>query len=103
MSHNEKHTVVVGIDGSPRSLPVLEWAAAYATSTGAEVKVVTAWHYPEVPGDRPARVEADLVVMGARGRDNTPRLGSVTGAVLLQAHCPVVVVPVRNDAPTDTP
>jgi nucleotide-binding universal stress UspA family protein len=146
MLHNEKHTVVVGVDGSPRSLPVLEWAAAYAASIGAEVKVVTAWHFPEVPGHRPPRVEADLsatleriieglvtrtcravphhmviqqdgaahlllreakdadlLVMGTRGHDDTARLGKVTGAVLLQAPCPVVVVPVAHDAPTNSP
>lgn len=145
MSHNEKHTVVVGIDGSPRSLPVLEWAAAYAASTEAEVKVVAAWHVPEVLGHYPARAEldisttlegivnelvartcgtvthhtvvqeegaaqlllreakdADLVVVGTHGHDDTPRVGSVTGAVLLQAQCPVVVVPVGRNTPINT-
>jgi nucleotide-binding universal stress UspA family protein len=137
MSYNERDTVVVGIDGSSRSVPVLEWAAEYAATTDAEVKVVTAWHVPEVLGHRPARAEADLsatreriveeladrtchavthhtviqedaaaqlllreakdadvLVVGAHGRGDTPRLGSVTMAVLLHAQCPVVVVPV---------
>jgi nucleotide-binding universal stress UspA family protein len=140
MSHKEKRTVVVGIDGSERSVPLLEWAAAYAASTGAEVKTVTAWHVPEVLGHRPARAESDLsatlednverlvsrtcrgvphetviqednaarlllreakdaelVVVGTHGHDDTPRLGSTTGALLLQARCPVVVVPAPRD------
>lgn len=59
MTHTHQ-CVVVGVDGSEYSVPVLEWAAQHARDTGAEVRVVTAWQFPEVPGYRPPRVEADL-------------------------------------------
>jgi nucleotide-binding universal stress UspA family protein len=136
---NGRQSVVVGIDGSQFSVPVLEWAAQHARNTGAHVRVVAAWQFPEVPGYRPQRVEADLsaalerlvgdlvdktlhdvphdvviqeggavrlllheslgadlMVLGTRGHDHdeVSRLGSVTGSVLVSAHCPVVVVPV---------
>lgn len=52
--------IVVGVDGSARSLPVLAWARGQALATGARAKVVTAWHFPEVAGHRPTRAEADL-------------------------------------------
>jgi len=59
MSHGQS-VVVVGVDGSERSIPVLQWAAQQARATGAQVRVVTAWRFPEVPGYRAQRVEADL-------------------------------------------
>jgi nucleotide-binding universal stress UspA family protein len=59
MNH-ARQAVVVGVDGSQFSVPVLEWAAQHARDTGAYVRVVTAWQFPDVPGYRPHRVEADL-------------------------------------------
>jgi len=59
MTH-KRQSVVVGVDGSQRSIPVLEWAAQHARRTGAEVRVVTAWQFPEVVGYHPPRLEADL-------------------------------------------
>jgi nucleotide-binding universal stress UspA family protein len=38
--------VVVGVDGSDSSVAALNWAAQYASSTGAKVRAVLAWHYP---------------------------------------------------------
>lgn len=38
--------VVVGIDGSECSLRALAWADRYAASTGADLTLVTAWHWP---------------------------------------------------------
>ncbi|MGC4111871.1 MAG: universal stress protein [Nocardioides sp.] len=52
--------VVVGVDCSDRSVPVLQWTARYARAQGARVRVVAAWHFPEVAGHRPVRVEADM-------------------------------------------
>lgn len=135
--------IVVGVDGSARSVPVLRWAAEQARALHGTVRVVTAWRYPEVPGYKPARTEsdlsatvekivselahetladvpwmavthedgpvhlllhesthADLLVLGSRGHDHaddpTRRLGSVTQSCLLQAQCPVVVIPVAD-------
>lgn len=40
------HRIVVGIDGSEDSPPVLEWAARQAELTGAELDVIVAWEWP---------------------------------------------------------
>lgn len=42
-----------------------------------------------------ASVRLDLLVLGSRGRGRVKAalLGSVSGAVMRSAHCPVVVVP----------
>ena len=38
--------VVVGVDGSPRSVAALRWAADYAAHAGAAVRAVTGWQHP---------------------------------------------------------
>jgi nucleotide-binding universal stress UspA family protein len=38
--------VIVGVDGSPSAEAALRWAEAYAVATGADLELVTAWHYP---------------------------------------------------------
>lgn len=43
----ERGLVVVGVDGSPPSIAALHWAARYAAATGAAVRAVHAWHYPD--------------------------------------------------------
>lgn len=40
------HRIVVGIDGSEASAPVLEWAGRQAELTGAELDIVVAWEWP---------------------------------------------------------
>lgn len=42
----QKHRIVVGIDGSECSRRALDWGAVQAEMTGAEVEVVSAWHWP---------------------------------------------------------
>jgi nucleotide-binding universal stress UspA family protein len=59
MSRREKH-VVVAVDGSDRSIALLDWAAAYAATVGADLKVVATWHIPELAGHRPARAEYEV-------------------------------------------
>jgi nucleotide-binding universal stress UspA family protein len=136
MSARHQHTIVVGVDGSDRSVAVLQWAAAQAEVMGAAIKAVNAWHFPEVLGHHPARMEtylsttreriidalveatcdqvphrtvvqedepahlllreakdAELVVLGSqRGQEG---LGRIATAVLHEAACPVVFVPVE--------
>jgi nucleotide-binding universal stress UspA family protein len=45
-----RQVVVVGIDGSTESIAALGWASRYAAATGAKVRAVHAWHYPEAFG-----------------------------------------------------
>ena len=42
-------SIVVGVDGSEASLDALRWALTHAASTGATVRAVTAWAFPEEP------------------------------------------------------
>lgn len=46
MTNSESEKVVVGIDGSPDSKKALAWAETYATRTGADITLVTAWQWP---------------------------------------------------------
>lgn len=46
--HREK--IVVGIDGSAFSRKALAWADRYAASTGADLTLVIAWHWPSSYG-----------------------------------------------------
>lgn len=41
-----RENVVVGIDGSECSRKALAWADKYAASTGADLTLVIAWHWP---------------------------------------------------------
>ncbi|MEO8697134.1 MAG: universal stress protein [Acidimicrobiales bacterium] len=58
--------VVVGVDGSARSLTALRWAAAEAIARDAELDVVHAWRLP-VMTDWPM-IMPDLSLMEAGGR-----------------------------------
>ena len=53
MSEGEGGLVVVGVDGSEESVAALRWAGAYAKATGATVRALIAWHYPDVAGMAP--------------------------------------------------
>ena len=45
-----RENVVVGIDGSDCSRQALAWADKYAASTGADLTLVIAWHWPTAYG-----------------------------------------------------
>jgi len=53
------HRVVVGYDGSPSSVAVLQWAAADAERTGARLEVLMAWEWPVSYGWSTATSEYD--------------------------------------------
>jgi len=53
MSEGDGGLVVVGVDGSEESVAALRWAGAYAKATGATVRALIAWHYPDVAGMAP--------------------------------------------------
>ena len=51
--------IVVGVDGSPGSIDALGWAARQATLTGASIRAVASWRWPNYvtrvpPGADPA-------------------------------------------------
>jgi nucleotide-binding universal stress UspA family protein len=50
---DSSNLVVVGVDGSAESVAALRWAAGYAKATGAPVRAVIAWHYPDAAGGPP--------------------------------------------------
>jgi nucleotide-binding universal stress UspA family protein len=43
---NNKHKIVVGVDGSESSVLALQWAAYYGALQNARLEVVMAWEYP---------------------------------------------------------
>ncbi|SEM27767.1 universal stress protein [Nonomuraea pusilla] len=51
--------IVVGVDGSPRSRAVLEFAFAEAELRGAELRAVHAWAWPRPEGFDPADPESE--------------------------------------------
>jgi nucleotide-binding universal stress UspA family protein len=44
-----RRRIIAGVDGSPRSLDVLAWAAAQSSRTGAQLVAVMSWHL-HLPG-----------------------------------------------------
>ena len=61
--------VVVGVDGSDRSVPALQWAADEAAAHGHVLRVVTAWSIPVTalsPGGLPAPYPMDELESDAR-------------------------------------
>jgi nucleotide-binding universal stress UspA family protein len=42
--------VIVGVDGSDDSVAAVRWAQQYAVSTGATIRLVTAWEWPQLYG-----------------------------------------------------
>ncbi len=61
--------IAVGVDGSDRSVPALNWAAQEAAVHGHVLRVVTAWSIPVTalsPGGLPAPYPADELMTDAR-------------------------------------
>lgn len=106
-------TIVVGVDGSAPSVEALRWAVRQARSTGASLRVVTAWAFPEeptpfdivpdvpLPPDQLAQVEARLEAMvgetGARASGlpvTTEVISGHAASVLVEAarHAELLVV-----------
>ena len=83
----EPRTVVVGFDGSPDATRAAQRAAAIVGSSGLMIPA-------EVLVDVAREYDADLVVVGRRGRDFAARvlLGSVAARIVANAACDVLVV-----------
>lgn len=50
MTDSDGAVVVVGCDGSADSANALKWAERYASATGAALRLVTAWEWPQSYG-----------------------------------------------------
>jgi nucleotide-binding universal stress UspA family protein len=55
-AHELARPVVVGVDGSPETLPAIAWAVEYATSTSAPLRLVAAY--------QPDALEVGLMIAG---------------------------------------
>jgi nucleotide-binding universal stress UspA family protein len=49
VAEGQRSTIVVGVDGSIPSIEALKWAFGQAVLTGAALRVVTAWNFPNEP------------------------------------------------------
>ena len=101
--------IVVGVDGSATSQEDLRWATGLGEALGAEVVAIHALgllgrrHDPDASARSWRRtlcgladdVDADLVVVGTRGRGGADELllGSVARTVADRARRPTLVVP----------
>lgn len=75
-------TIVVGVDGSSAATTALEWALEEAAVRELPARALL-----------DAAAEADLLVVGSRGRGGFKGLllGSVSQQIVTHAPCPVVV------------
>jgi nucleotide-binding universal stress UspA family protein len=88
---DERHRIVVGVDGFESSKAALRWAIRQAKLTGAVVEAVIAWHIPVGTGwiptpDMPDYQEDAFTVLAEA------LLGSVGQYCANNASCPVVVM-----------
>lgn len=60
MTDRDVRTIVVGVDGSPTSAAALRWGVRQAALTGAEVRAVTSWRYPDFYGWDPGVPVSDF-------------------------------------------
>jgi len=83
--------IVVGVDGSTASRDAVRWAAGQALLTGASLRAVSSWRWPNYITRIPPGVDP---AAGAQGRAAFPGmlLGSVAEYCVRHGDCPVVVV-----------
>jgi nucleotide-binding universal stress UspA family protein len=103
-------SIAVGVDGSASSRAALRWAINEARVHRAVLDVVHTWSPDFTPwasslasGPVAASLEADLLVVGARGLGEIR--GVFLGSVSLDrvSHAPVTVVVVRDGNPACEP
>lgn len=80
--------VVVGIDGSARSLTAMRWAAAEARARGAELDVVHAWRLPMMAASPVVAVFPDFSALEESARTLLDRAlaDPVLGGVRVHGH-----------------
>jgi nucleotide-binding universal stress UspA family protein len=103
--------ILVGVDGSALSLAALAAADELAERLGSTTRVLAATGGKRLAMDEPwaervdewvsghpvvnlvdASIQADLVVVGSRGRHGVRSLGSVSERIAHRAHCSVLLV-----------
>lgn len=108
MSDSIKQTIVVGVDGSKPSVLALQWAVRQAELTGAAVRAITAWNFPNdptpfgiVPDIPPPQDQVDKV----RARLEEVVAGSVPAssdvevrAEVITGHAASILVEAASDA-----
>ena len=78
--------IAVGVDGSDRSVPALEWAAKEAAAHGHVLRIYTAWSIPVTalsPGGMPAPYPVDELESDGRAAQD---------AVIAKAEMPADLV-----------
>jgi nucleotide-binding universal stress UspA family protein len=82
--------IAVGVDGSDRSVPALEWAATEAAAHGHTLRVVTAWSIPVTalsPGGLPAPYPVDeLKADGRAAQDAVIAKATIPEGVEIEHH-----------------
>lgn len=97
-----KRRILVGSDGSRKSLEAVRWAINEAQVHGGTVRVIVSWDVREVRMGPAGGVlvresaDADLLVVGSHGLGHGQlpgwHLGSVAAYCVHHAKCPTVVV-----------
>ena len=86
--------VVVGVDGSARSLTALRWAAAEAQARGADLDVVHSWRLPLLAATPVGSVPPDFSILQDNGRAILDEALSDPALAEVRAHAHL-----RNDSP----
>jgi nucleotide-binding universal stress UspA family protein len=98
---NGRPTVVVGVDGSERSIEALQWAARQALLTGSAIRVITAWTYPDEPTPfglvpevplPPDQLEAARAELDAAVTSNIPSTGLDIVTEVIAGHAAPVLI-----------
>lgn len=106
MNTDPQPTIVVGVDGSAPSIEALQWALRQAGLTGASLRVVTAWTFPDEPTpfgivpelpaqpDQLAQVQAKLEAVVAETTTGSTGI-RVTAEVIRGRAAPVLLEAAR--------
>lgn len=90
MNEVDKPFIVVGVDGSDKSIKALEWAVRHASLLGADVRAIGAWEVPNTIWITPTHVESDyyrdaLEAFEGAVEKTLRRLGSEGAGVTIEA------------------
>jgi nucleotide-binding universal stress UspA family protein len=84
-------SIVVGVDGSASSGQALRWAASQALATGAVLRIVTAWHVPNLSYGGLVPVFPDYDFAGAARVVQAEQISDVLGVAPLLEYTSAIV------------